>query len=336
MTLHAIGDLAMTLQNRLGQTRLKSELQALTGELSTGKLRDPAKALGGDLGPVAGIERQLAALGAYGTAASETGLLADAAIRAIETMQKAGADLGPALLRAGTTGEPALVGAAAADARARFGNVVSALNVRVADRALFAGTATDGPAVAGRDAMLDELAALVSGETTAAGVVTAVETWFDAPGGGFETLGYLGATSDLQPARIGPGREAELTLRADDPALRDLMKGYAMAALVAEGALSGQPAERAALLHEAGLRIMAGDGALAQLGADAGRVAAAAEEAATANAAETSALEIARNELLAADPYETATALSAAETQLQTLYALTARLSRLSLAEYLR
>ena len=37
-----------------------------------------------------------------------------------------------------------------------------------------------------------------------------------------------------------------------------------------------------------------------------------------------------------ADPYRTATDLQAAQTRLETLYVLTARLSRLNLTEYLR
>ena len=37
-----------------------------------------------------------------------------------------------------------------------------------------------------------------------------------------------------------------------------------------------------------------------------------------------------------ADPYRTATDLQAAHTRLETLYVLTARLSRLNLTEYLR
>ena len=53
------------------------------------------------------------------------------------------------------------------------------------------------------------------------------------------------------------------------------------------------------------------------------------------NAAEASALQIARNGLVAADPYDTATAIQAVQTQIETLYTLTARLSRLSLTDYL-
>jgi flagellar hook-associated protein 3 FlgL len=47
-------------------------------------------------------------------------------------------------------------------------------------------------------------------------------------------------------------------------------------------------------------------------------------------------LEIARADLVAIDPFEAATRMEAAQTQLETLYSVTARLSRLSLVDFLR
>jgi flagellar hook-associated protein 3 FlgL len=127
-----------------------------------------------------------------------------------------------------------------------------------------------------------------------------------------------------------------MPVTAADPDLRDVLTGYALAALVAEGTLAAAPEERAALVREAGIRIMSGDAALARAGARIGGAEAALEDAEAARAAERTALEQARDALKGADPYRTATALTAAQTQLETLYALTARLSGLSLAEYLK
>ena len=57
--------------------------------------------------------------------------------------------------------------------------------------------------------------------------------------------------------------------------------------------------------------------------------------AASRNAAEALSLSLIRSDMLAADPYDTATALTETEASLQNLYALTSRLSRLSLTDYL-
>ena len=50
---------------------------------------------------------------------------------------------------------------------------------------------------------------------------------------------------------------------------------------------------------------------------------------------ERDALNLARNNLIGADPYEAAGQLEVVQTRLETLYAVTARTSRLNLTEYL-
>ena len=48
-----------------------------------------------------------------------------------------------------------------------------------------------------------------------------------------------------------------------------------------------------------------------------------------------STLQVSRNDIRSADPYQTATALTEVQTQIETLFAVTARLSRLNLVDYL-
>ena len=62
---------------------------------------------------------------------------------------------------------------------------------------------------------------------------------------------------------------------------------------------------------------------------------AAVSAARTRNSAERTSLETARLGMVAADPYDTSTALKAVQTQLETLYALTSRLSGMHLTDYL-
>lgn len=336
MSALSIGDLALGFQSRLFNTRVKAELSALGQELATGTSRQAAAGNGPLQGALAGIAHGMTMVRVHDAAAAEAAQFARATQAALGTIQDAGGALGAALVTAGTGGAAAQVDAAAMDARARLGSVVSALNARDAGRALFAGTATDGAAIAGADALLAQLAADIGPQSSAAGLAAAVDDWFTAPGGGFETHAYLGADTGLSPASIAPGQTADPALRADDPALRDLLAGYATAALLDLGVLDGRAEERAAAVLGAGTRIMAGDAALATLGARVGREEARIEEATAANAAEAAALEEARAALVGVDAYRTATALTEAEAQLETLYAVTARLSRLSLTEFLR
>lgn len=128
-----------------------------------------------------------------------------------------------------------------------------------------------------------------------------------------------------------------MTITAAAEPLRDLMKGLALAALVDRGGRPPGTEERATLLVTAGEVIAAADGDLTGLRARAGSAGEAAVEASgVRNAAETARLERARNDIVAADPDDAATALEAVRLQTETLYSVTARLSQLRLSEYLK
>ena len=178
------------------------------------------------------------------------------------------------------------------------------------------------------------LTAATAGATDVASLMTAVDAWFD-PGGGFETTVYLGSTTPLDPVDIGQDVSADLGFTAFDSELRDTLKGIALAGLVADGALAGDVEGRAELLQRAGEILTEGESGLTQLRARLGTVEELIEEADTARAAETSALTLTRAGLLEVDPYETASRLQQVQTQLETIYAMTARMQSLSLVNYL-
>lgn len=336
MTILSLGDLATSHQQRLQSTRIRTDLARLTNELASGKVDDLRAATGGHLGTLSSLTHQLGALEAYTTAGKEAALFASTLQSALGTVQDSASDLAPLLLEAADTGHAPWLSATAADARAQFRTVVSTLNAHAAGRSLLGGAATGGPPLADAETMLADLAVAVSAETTAADVVTVVEDWFDGTGGGFETIGYLGSDSTLAPFRIGKHETVDLDVTAADQEFRDLLKGYAMAALVDAGALAASPDEQATLMREAGTRMFTANGALTETRGRLGSAEAAIDTAQARNASETGALELARGEIVAADPYATAVELEATQLQLEALYTITARLSRLNLTEFLR
>lgn len=336
MTTLSLGDLANTFQIRRQSAGLKADLTRLGTELTSGRKTDLGAALAGDFGPFAGIERSLRAVAAYKTANSEAATMLSASQLALGNVQSMGQDLGPALLIASTARDVTLIGATAEDARQKFSAVVSSLNTSVADRTLFGGAATDRPALASAETMLADLALAVSGETTAAGIVTAVDSWFDDPGGGFETIGYLGSSNDMGPFSIAEDEAAAVGVRADDQVMRDTLKSYALVSLIAEGALDGNVEEQAELTAAAAGNMLSAEGGLTHLRARIGAIEARIEDAQARNAAETTAYEMARNELIAVDPYQTATELEAVYSQIETLYTVTARIAGLSFLDYMR
>ncbi|MCB2094407.1 MAG: flagellar biosynthesis protein FlgL [Rhodobacteraceae bacterium] len=338
MNYISIGDIAQSFQLRRHNVQLQRHLQQLSEELTSGVKADLAEAVSGDFKVLAGIDRSLQNLAPYHTATTEAAQITASLQESFAVIQDMATQLAPGLLGVATSSDPALVDTLASDARQKFRAAVSTLNTQVGDRYLLSGAATDQKPLAGSQDILDALSLAVAGQVTASGVQAAVAAWFDAPagGGGYLDTVYGGSASTLAPFALGEGDSALLDVTAADAPVRDMLEGLALGALLAEGVLSGFPAERTALATSAGESLFAANGQMAALRARIGTVEAHIDTAATRNAAEKSALEVARAGIVAADPYDTASALEAVQTQLETLYSLTARLSRLSLADFLR
>jgi flagellar hook-associated protein 3 FlgL len=90
------------------------------------------------------------------------------------------------------------------------------------------------------------------------------------------------------------------------------------------------------MVADAGNRVLSGSAALVDLQAGLGHVQERIETSLTRLDSEAAALDMAIAELTVADPFATAAKLEATQVQLETLYAVTARLSSMGLAGYLR
>lgn len=329
----SIGDLArgLVLQRQTGL--LKAEVARLSSELASGRVADPGRAVRGDMGLLAALDsavaRNAATRGAVADAARLTGMMQTA----LETVDRAAQGLAEALPSLGPSPSPQTVENTGRDARARFGAVVGALNARDGARSLFAGAATGGPALSGADAMFASLqgAVAASGAASPEAVADAVRAWFEDPAG-FATLGYRGSPSGIGPVPLGSTGTTTIDVTAADPALRQTLAGLAIAAFAAE---PGSAALRAGLLAEAQLTLAGAVAARAEMRGDLGRIEGRLQEGEVALGAEAAALTTARSGLVEADPYAAATALETAQTRIETLYAMTARVSRLTLADFL-
>ncbi|QDC08373.1 hypothetical protein FHY55_03555 [Oceanicola sp. D3] len=328
------GDLARLFQMNRSNHDVKSEMNRLSQELATGRKSSIAEAVGGDFAPITSIEMTLSRNAAFQTASTEAANFASVMQHAFQTISSFGAKSASNLLNASQAAQPELIGTAAADTAARLQPVLAALNTEFGGRSVFAGEDVSGPAVADAPTLMAGLSAATAGATDVASLMAAVDAWFD-PGGGFETTVYLGSTTPLDSVDIGQDVSADLGFTAFDSELRDTLKGIALAGLIADGALAGDTAARAELMQRAGETLIEGESGLTQLQARLGTVEELIEEADAARTAESSALTMTRASLLEVDPYETASRLQQVQTQLETIYAMTARMQSLSLVNYL-
>ena len=333
MTITSLGDLAQSFILRRHGAEAKAQMRALSVEMTTGYVTDAAKHLSGDLSALSGIEASLSRLDGFKTVTTELSMTAGVIQSALSTMDDLAGSLSSDLLAAASSFSEDRVVTVAHSANQQLEAVMGALNTRFGDRSVFSGVAVNQPAVVSASDLLDMLQTVTASAISAADAEQLVSDWFDDPSG-FAAQAYLGSGAQ-QPLVIAPGQTAQVNVTALDPAILDTLKHLALPALMTRGLFSGSPTIMADVAKRAGEGILETASGRARLAARIGSVEAAVGAAETRNSGEFTALGIARVELLGIDEYETATRLGAAQTQLETLYAVTARMQQFSLVNYL-
>jgi flagellar hook-associated protein 3 FlgL len=329
----SVGDASLTNILARQGADLRGQVQRASQEVATGKHADIGLALRGDFSPLLAIDASLSRLAAFRSTATDAAFHSAAQQSAITGLSQLASGISTQLMGAKDVSTPAQISTLASDARGRLGSAIGLLNTQASGRAVFAGQATGTVPLGAADAMLAALETAAVGATTAGQVAAAVTTWFDDP------LGYgafYQGGAALSGAPVAPGEEADLSTTAMDPAIRDTLAGFAMAALLDRGILAGNTEERARLAATAGQSLTSSEEARITLSARIGTVEAQIKAARTRNSAEESALGIVRSDIGSVDPYEAATRLETVRAQLESLYLVTARVSRLSLTEYIR
>lgn len=336
MTVQPIGDQARAFAMQAATNRIKTTMATLTAELASGEVADLGGRLQGNTQNLAGIEARLAALAQFGRNAAEAAAHTKGMQDALTSVQTTATRIGQSLYLEPQAATDALVATRSAEAASSLQAVIGQLNGSVGQRFLFSGMQSDTQPLASAETILTALTTQVAGLTTAADVAQAVSDWFDAPpgAGGFADVAYHGGTGG-QLTPIGESMTITLTTTALSPAIRDSLKGLATAAMVDRGALAGNGAEQRMLLQAAGKSLLDNSPPLIAEMARVGYAQQLIATAQTEGSAATATLQTARNTLREADPLATSTALSDAETKLDTLYSVIGRLSQMKLVDYL-
>ncbi|MBU2360814.1 MAG: flagellar biosynthesis protein FlgL [Alphaproteobacteria bacterium] len=335
MSFQSIGDLSQHFQSLRQGSAIKTRMNTLTQELSSGRIADLSSHLQGNIGQLAVLDREIAVIDGFDlTAGQLQQQLAQKQI-VLSRMTTEQIDLATQQLGISSSSSETEIRAAEAAGRAGFDAFADLLNARLGDRSLFAGAAVDRPAVASGADMLADILTSIGGATDAASITASIDAWFDDPAGGFATLGYTGDTGPAPTQRTGSQDVLTLTGRADDQGFRDMLKAAALTAV--SDALSGtlDKPTRAALMRTGAERGFGAAKAVTAIAARIGEDEQRLDEGATRRTAQRTTFATARNALVTADPFDTATLLQSVQQQLELHYTATARLSRLSLANYL-
>lgn len=332
MTIPTLGDLAQTFVARRQTTVLKQQMSRLTGELSSGRTSDITRHLKGSFSQIADIRHRMQVQDGYRTSNAEAAHFTSAMQRALDTVRLEVEDLAHGAIGAGVIAGQTATSAIAGQATNALGTIVSALNTGTAGRPLFSGNDPDrAPLVSSQD-ILNQARSAIGTATDAPSIRAALKDFFDQ-GGGFDTAVYRGGTQDASPFRLGDGESVQLSVRADDAVFRDTLRFTVMAALAGDSTLD--PVTQNALVLEARDGLLNQAHHVTRLQADLGDAEHRIEQSSVRIAAELSGLDQAQAQLLSVEPFETATALEDVQFQLESIYTVTARASRLNLMNFL-
>lgn len=335
MTWLTLGSLALPFTLNRNALTLRTEMARLNQELTTGQVADPQRALKGDLEPLAAVESRLARIDAFAQANTLATSAADIAQAALTRVADSAAGIGARMLAVSADGTAvASIRAGAEAALGALGDLGATLGQRVAGRAVFSGTASDRAPLPDAGGILGAILPSLAGFGTTDDIVAAVNAAMLDPGGLFETALYQGGDPAPGPA-IDAGASASPLPTAADPALRRAIAGLVISALAGSDSLPLTDRQRQQLAGAGAAALMGAAPGLALTQARLGDTQARLDATLQRLSTEKDALTLTRQSLLGADPYEAASRLETVQTRLETLYALTARSSKLSLVEYL-
>lgn len=335
MPVISIGDMSQNFQALRQTGQIKSRLQTLSQELSSGQVADLTKRMRGDTSEIVALDRELSVLDGFDQITQEVARSLARAQLQLASADVMRVELASQLVTINRDTLPEEVDKAAARARADFSAIVNLFNGRDGDRAIFAGRATDGTALADAEAMLSDMLTSIGGATEASAIEAAITAWFDDPAGGFATMGYLGDTGAATTRRISSTETLTLDARADDLGAKEVLKGVAMAAIADVMSLTIDREARAELARAGADTLFAAATPFVQMQSRIGENEERVALAQTSQSAQRTSYTLARNDLTLADPFETATQLQDMQRQLELQFASTARLSQLSLVNYL-
>lgn len=311
----------------LGQhiSELRTQIGKTSTEATTGRYEDLTLHLSGRIGKAMLGQKALADISTdrevLNLRASRLSLIQTS----LGTVQESSSGIAANMLSAIGGEHETDVGIAARDAKAALSASLSSLNARYGDRFLFAGDATSTLPFSDQSALLADIELIADSATDSADFATQLDDYFTSPTGGWLQNIYQGSTTASDPESV----------TADNDAIKSLIRDLAVLAISGpDGPLASLNGYKT-LVQETSLSLSSSETQITNLRADLGVYEERnAIEQKTLDTEET-VLTASFNDLTARDQYEAATELQSLQTTLEASYLITARLSQLSLLNYL-
>lgn len=336
MFMNAVPDLLQFRQmTRIGG-ELKQRLQTVSIEAVTGQREDITKATGGNVGGAHLLNKALQDIETrnelFQVTKSRLTLSGQVLKGARGTLDNMGVRVLTVLGSNSDSGVSTIIN----EAEAALKTVFSSLQINQGNRNLFSGDATTTPPLGDVNQLLTDVRAIVAAGPDLATINAGLDTYFNDPAGGFQTTIYQGGSGNSTPVLLANDTRLDFTIRADDPAIKSVMRGLAVIASADISPFDRFTDEYAELFDAGSFALNNGESGIVELESKLGiglQLIANAEEV---QEAERLTLTATYQEIVGRDQFEASAELKNIETQLEASYLLTAKLSELSLLNFIR
>lgn len=315
-------------------TKLNREYLTSSMESVSGRVANLAEAMRGDVGKIHLIEKAIADNKSWTEAMELTRNDFAVAQNTLEVTRERASDMAADIEAAVGLENETSLDAIASSAAEDLQLLVDSLNSAFSGRQLFSGAKTDTPPISSADQIVTDVKAIVAGGADAAAIEAALDTYFNDPAGVFQTTIYQGSTADAPDRQVSANQRVGMEVKATDKAIRDTIRGLALMT-VADDVISDDEMLKQVRLNAAD-SLNIGSYGIVELQSKMGAAESRLNALTATTEAKTFTLEETLTNLLGVDQYEAASRMTELETQLQTAYLATSKLSSLTLVNYLR
>lgn len=334
MATVSFSDLAQTMLLKASQARLLAQSVKNTEELTSGKISDVGKKLSGDQIGLSAIMRALDMNQAYNSSAQKAANTTQATQNILDKLRSLGSDLSNQLTSSLHDRSDSSLSLIAARGQQSFEDAISSINISQGGESILSGTSTTGAALAQPNVIMTAIRRAVTGSTTAEQIMDRLNNWLDSPTG-YDAVAYIGGPPKESIA-ISEADEADISLTAKGDEFKKILMSFAATSLINDNSVNLSRAEKLKLKERSLEQASTGISAITYTSAAVGVTQGYIETILSENQAQAYSLTLQASEIADSDPYELATELKALETTMEVLYAVTSRLSRLNLSDYLR
>lgn len=317
---------SLTSSLNLSIARTRARIPKVSQEAVTGRRADLVQHLNGKIGKAFLGEKLVASISTQREQLQIRETRLDISQSSLTLIQNTTAGIGIRLEAALGLGDEPSVDFAAREAAGAIEQVFSALNVRVGERFLFAGDATNTPPFGGAEQLLQDVQTIALTATSAADFNAQIDSYFDDPSGPYQQGIYTGSQSVSDADSIN----------GIAPAITDLIKGLSVLSLAQSRfnlpLIDGNPQ----ILQSASEILLKAETGIVNLRADQGLQQEQIARAQTALNLEETILTRAFDGLTGRDQFEAASELRQLETNLEASYLLTSRLANLQFLNFIR